>query len=355
MKYCQFLPRVVKRDGLPIHLILYVTSRCNLRCEHCFYWRKLNKGKKELSLEEMKKISRSMGRLLWLALTGGEPFLRSDLADIARIFVENNGVRHISIPTNGVFTERIVEQVERMLKENPETTLTVTVSCDGLEEMHDKIRGMKGAFKALVKTVGELKKLKRRYKNLGVSIVMTFTRTNQKEFGKAYEYLRDGLKPDEIVINLIRGEPRKPRTAKVEMGLYKEAVEQKMRDIKSGKLAYYDFGLMGKIAASRDGVMYRKIVEYKEGKGKYLACLAGRLSAVIDAEGVVYPCEILSKELGNVRDYDYDFKKLWEDKKAREVREWIWRTKCSCTHEGFLTTNILFSARTYAELLWGLI
>jgi len=350
-QYAEFLPRVVKRSGMPLYLLLYVTGRCNLKCEHCFYWRNLNKGKKELSLEEMEKISKTMGPLLWLALTGGEPFLRNDLAKIVRLWVKNNQVRHISIPTNGVFTDRIVKQVKQMLKENPKTTFSITVSCDGLEKMHDKIRGMKGAFKAMKRTVRELKKLKRGYKNLGVGMVMTFTRTNQEVFGEAYEHLRDKLKPDEIFINLIRGEPRKPKTAKVDMGLYKRAVEQKMEDVKTGKLPYYGFGLMGKVAAARDGVMHDKIVKYKQGKDRYLACLAGRLSVVISEEGVVYPCELLSKKLGSIRDYDYDFKRLWEGKRAREVRQWIWKTRCACTHECFLTTNILFSPQTYTELL----
>lgn len=354
-QYVEFLPRIVKRSGMPVYLLLYVTGRCNLKCEHCFYWKELNKKKDELSLEEIKKISRSMGPLLWLALTGGEPFLRKDLAEIVRVFVENNRVRHVSIPTNGVFTDWIIEQTAKMTKENPQTTFSVTVSCDGLEEMHDKIRGMKGGYNKMIRTVVELKRLKKKRKNLGVGMVVTFTRTNQKKFRQIYEHLRDKVKPDEIFINLVRGEPRKPGTAKVDMRLYQEVVEQKMRDVKSGRLPYYGFGLMGKVAAARDGVMHKKIVDYKQGRDKYLACLAGRLAVVMSEEGVVYPCELLDKQLGNIRDYDYDFKKLWEDKRAREVREWIWKTKCSCTHECFLTTNILFSPKMYPKLLGGLI
>lgn len=350
-QYAEFLPRIVKRSGMPVYLLLYVTGRCNLRCEHCFYWRNLNKDKPELSLKEIEKISRSMGRLIWLALTGGEPFLRQDLAKIVRVWVKNNRVRHVSIPTNGVLTEKIVKQVKQMLKDNPKTTFSITVSCDGLEKMHDKIRGMKGAFKAMKKTVKELKELKRDNENLGVGIVMTFTKTNQTEFLEAYRWLRDRLKPDEIFINLIRGKPRKPETAKVDMGLYQQVVEEKVKDIKSGKLAYYPFRLMGKLAAARDGVMHEKIVKYKQGQDKYLACLAGRLAVMINEEGMVHPCELLDKPLGNIRDYDYDFKRLWGDKRAREAREWIWKTKCSCTHECFLTVNILFSYQMYSKLL----
>ncbi|HUS51890.1 MAG TPA: radical SAM protein, partial [Candidatus Bathyarchaeia archaeon] len=164
--YLPFLPRVVKHGGLPLHLIFYVTSQCNLRCEHCFYWQNLNKKDKELSLEEIEKISSSMGPLLWLSLTGGEPFLRSDLGKIVKIFVKNNQVRHLSIPTNGYLTERIVSETEKIVSQNPKTTFSISLSCDGPEKIHDLIRGKKGAFKRMVETAKELKSLKGRLRGL---------------------------------------------------------------------------------------------------------------------------------------------------------------------------------------------
>ena len=45
-------------SSYPSHLILYVTSRCNARCKHCFYWKEIDiKKKQELSLNEIKKLS----------------------------------------------------------------------------------------------------------------------------------------------------------------------------------------------------------------------------------------------------------------------------------------------------------
>src|SRR3989344_2787013 len=354
-RYLPFLPRIINRRGLPIHLIYFVTGRCNLKCEHCFYWKELNQGKNELTLDEVEKISRSMDPLLWLALTGGEPFLRPDLPAIARTFVKNTFVRHISIPTNGFFTENIVDSVNQMLNDNPATTFSITVSCDGLEEMHDKIRGIPGSFKSLVRTVKELKRLKKRHANLGVGMTMTFTATNQHHFLDIYRHLRDEVRPDEIVFNLIRGLPKNPVTANIDLKLYRQAVKQKLTDLKTGKLPYYRFGLMGKLAAARDVVMYDRIVKYKEGRGKYTPCLAGRLSAVMDEAGVVYPCELLSFKLGNIRDFNYRWPELWETPEADEIRRWIWDTHCACTHECFLTTNIFFSPRSYTELLTQLV
>ena len=62
------------------------------------------------------------------------------------------------------------------------------------------------------------------------------------------------------------------------------------------------------------------------------------------SEGQVLPCELLiDKQIGNVRDVDYDFKKLWYSPKADEIRRYIRDTKCFCTYECFLTINILFN------------
>jgi len=73
------------------YLIFYVTNRCNFRCEFCFYYAEIEKGRKpnELSLDEIDQLTRKLGPLLQLSLTGGEPFLRKDLDEITHMFVEN--------------------------------------------------------------------------------------------------------------------------------------------------------------------------------------------------------------------------------------------------------------------------
>jgi len=63
----------------------------------------------------------------------------------------------------------------------------------------------------------------------------------------------------------------------------------------------------------------------------------------------------LPQSFGNLRDFDYDFEKIWKSQKAKKVREWILKTRCACTHECFLTTNILFSPKIYPQLLGQLV
>ena len=70
------------------------------------------------------------------------------------------------------------------------------------------------------------------------------------------------------------------------------------------------------------------------------------------ANGDIYPCELLiDRKLGNVREADYDFKKIWFGEEADEARKFIRETKCFCTYECFLTINILFNPRMMPTVL----
>ena len=99
--YSHLYKVLLKYKQLPSYFIFYPTSRCNLKCSHCFYHDSLNKRFNELTLAEIDKITQTMDPILSLILTGGEPYLRHDLDQIVRIFYENTKVPIISIPSNG--------------------------------------------------------------------------------------------------------------------------------------------------------------------------------------------------------------------------------------------------------------
>ena len=62
-------------------------------------------------------------------------------------------------------------------------------------------------------------------------------------------------------------------------------------------------------------------------------------------------CELRDDKLGNIREFDYDFRKLWLSEKAKAISEDVIKNKCFCTHECFMSTNILFNAGLYPNLL----
>ena len=86
-----------------------------------------------------------------------------------------------------------------------------------------------------------------------------------------------------------------------------------------------------------------------------LPCVAGQKMLVIGEEGDVYPCEMLSKKMGNLRNYSLNIKKLLKNKEAIQTRQFIVKSKCFCDW-GCATQNIiLFNFKTYPKLLLGLL
>src|ERR671929_823093 len=100
VQFVQLL-RSSKREKRLGTVILFVTSRCNAYCQTCFYHEELNQPG-DLTFAQIEKVSQTMPPITDLWLSGGEPTLRQDVDDIIRLFVENNGVRRVIIPTNGL-------------------------------------------------------------------------------------------------------------------------------------------------------------------------------------------------------------------------------------------------------------
>ena len=88
---------------------------------------------------------------LWIS--GGEPFLRERFVDIIDTFYKNNGITTINLPTNGLLTSRIGEWTGEILKRCPDLVIHLNFSIDGFASVHDKIRGVKGGFKKVMKSM----------------------------------------------------------------------------------------------------------------------------------------------------------------------------------------------------------
>ncbi len=348
--YFKYAKRIFIKRGLPIQLIYFVTSRCNLKCQHCFYWEKLNSQTIELSLPEIEKISKSVGDLLWLSLTGGEPFLRNDLPDIASLFYKHTGVKYITIPTNGLETARILALTEKILSLIPKSYLVIYVSLDGLEKTHDLIRNRPGSFHNALDTLRGLKRLKKKFGNLGVAILTTYLSLNQKELKDFFSFVQDHIHPDNITLNLVRGNMENESLKEFKINYCRNGVEIKKQAIASKNIPYYNFKL-AKLILAKDMVMYDLIEKiFRENRFQSL-CFAGTLSSVLSERGEIFPCELLNESMGNIREYYYDLKQLWTSTRASEIRKKIRKGKCFCTWECALNTNILFNMRYYPRLL----
>jgi MoaA/NifB/PqqE/SkfB family radical SAM enzyme len=351
LRYLPFAMKPFGGSGVPVHLTLFVTGACNLRCRHCFHFKEVADSVPGPELEQVRALADScarLGPLLWVSFGGGEPFLRRDLADLAQAFARH-GLRHLAIPTNGL-VERMEATVRSILAACPETYLSVAVSFDGPPDVHDSIRQVRGGHERSKQAVLRLRGIARETERLGVGVITTVTRENQEVLAAHVDELVRELRPDNLTINLARGTALDTSLLEVDPSRYREVVEAKRKLMREGVLPYFRYPL-AKLASARDDLMYEHIERHARGEREpHLPCTAGTLSAVVFEDGSVRPCEILPDTLGNLNDVGWRLDELWNSETAQALRRRIREQRCACTWECAQADNVLFNARSWPKL-----
>lgn len=323
----------------PTYIIFYVTARCNARCKMCFYWREIGQAEaaEELSLNEIEKISRSFGFLQYITLTGGEPSLRGDLPKIARIFDRNNRVQFISIPTNSILTDRIKEMVEEILKTTKHPYLKLCLSLDGLGKDHDEIRGVPGCFEKVVANYHNLAKLKKTVKDFEIMVNMTVSKFNKDKVKEVMDFVRQEMPLAVFDFCWTRGDAKEKESKEMTAEDYRrvsETVNQEENNFSRG------FSFARLIAANKMAA-HQIIEQILRGKKRNFSCSVGRKMVIISENGLVKPCEMLDFDFGNLRNYDYDIKKILSTEKAKEILKFIKQKKCFCTFENAIQNSLI--------------
>lgn len=336
-----------------VHLTFFITRKCNARCPFCFYLKSTefsgNKSE-ELSFDEIQKISITIGNLLWLAFSGGEIYLRDDLVEISKVFYKNNKPSIMLYPTNGLLPEVIKDKTEQILKYCKKSVIAVKLSIDGLNGEHDTLRNTPGSFDKTMQTYRMLGELLGKYPNFELGINTVFCSKNQDNMDVIIDFVK-GLKNIKThTISLMRGNLSDESYKEVDYTRYFHAIERLENNLKNKISSTYRFK-GARLKAAQDIIqrrlIYRTILEHK----RLIPCYAGRLNLVLTEMGDVYPCEILTESFGNVRDYDYDIRRIIRSEKAKEVINSITNNQCYCTHECYFMTNILFNPAIYPALL----
>ncbi len=380
LDWIRLVLRIVIRRGMPVQIVHYVTARCNLRCEHCFYKETLdapNPG--EMSLETLEKTMSEIGPVLWYSLAGGEPFLRNDLTDIIGLVQKRCRPKVFSFPTNGWFVERTFSQTLRSLQRMERGNLILFFSLDGPEEIHDAIRG-ENSYSRVIKCFERLRPLQRLYPNLYLNVVTTVTPDNASVMPEFVSDVLKDLNPNALSINLFRYHSLNHPPIPVEViDAYEEATGKYANYLTHGDVDHY--GFFGKrVLAIKEVVQKELILDVARNDTFVTPCTAGSLSYVINEDGSVAACEILESEqnlgqlsgtqrsglplsgeqsegasvvvalgtkpsTGNGSDSngEVSFRSLIRSEQAKELRSWIRDTECRCTYECAMSTNTLFS------------
>lgn len=356
-----FLARIgIMPPGHPINLTFSVTNICQSRCKTCQIWKLYKdhpeKKAEELSIAEIRKIFQSMGKTYVFNVSGGEPFIRSDFPEIIKLACQYLRPSVIHIPTNALAEKRIksnlMEILDYLKKNYPHVKLTIKPSLDHIGSKHDDIRGINGNFNKVISIFKWLKSIKKDYPFLHAELGTVVSSWNVRDIGKISKYVKT-LRPDSYRNEIAEkrsemfniGEPITPCH-----GDYKKAIDFFVREIKSqikGK-AFFQ-----RITNAFRLVYYDLAIRIMTEKKQVIPCYAGISNAHMTAYGDIWACCTLGydKSMGNLRNFDFDFKKLWNSKQAFVVRRSIYNKECHCPLANQTYSNILLDPISLSKVL----
>ena len=317
----------------PFAITLNITSKCNLACKICNI-HKLQA--KELPIDEIRDIVSAFGRnIYWYTITGGEPFLHSDLEGVCRHIIESSAPRYVTIATNGIYVDTNV--VRTICSLNKNILIFINVSLDNLEEEHDELRGGKGIYAKAVDTIENLKALNIANLRVGINTVISNYNKNRVSDILFHLFL---LGADSVSF-----EPAQLRDELHNSDCDVELTDKEMRNVFKKILNHR----AGRGTFSPKSYMRRKYYYYMANNignnSKSLPCYAGSAFYYISVDGDIWPCCVKSVKLGNLKDYGYDFSVFQHSQKVNNARKEISVRCCKCYMLNAFYINALIGSK----------
>jgi len=345
LKLSEFIP--IKT--LPYSLAISVTNRCNSKCKTCGIWKL--KNKEELTLEELQKTLKSIGKNIpWFTITGGEAFLRKDLVDIVKTICKYNNPLVLNIATNGT-VYNMYETLNNILAEcNSNIKFVINFSIDEIGKQYNRIRGI-DAYDKVIDNYNKIKKLKKKYSNLSIGVNITLSNFNINHSVFIYQFISKNLQPDSIIV-----EPATIRRNFYNEKMKFEADTQKI--IKA--LTYFIDREKRELTMKKNFNKIIKLFRLKYytitlstllHKKRAIKCFAGTSFAELLPSGDIITCGIRKEVLANIKDYDYDFKKGWYSKGAVNVKKKIKKDCCFCTMANPIYSSMILDNKMILSLI----
>ena len=325
----------------PNYAIIYIDGRCNMHCGFCIHAAVDARKTPILSPEKWGNFFRNAKSLMHLTITGGEPFLRKDFVEIIDSILKKNNIPQISINSNGFYIDRIKNFVPQLVKKYPNTEFTLSISLDGPEEIHDKVREFKGAYKRALETIDEINSL-RKNKNFYLKLASVLTKDNS--------YFMENFLDNTNKWNIDFHEIILVRDVPVEEQLVVKDMFEKLNMKQHSNSSI-------KWQKSFTGKLYKKI--YQETLKKinsdkvFSPCLAGDRLVEIFPDGIVRGCEVEKlwniSNIGNLNEGNNDIVEIIKSKKAKNFSKIA--KKCTCTFECASAINTVYDPKHWTSLI----
>ncbi len=331
-------------------LFLFVTSRCNSLCRTCFYFDKLNSAD-DLSFDQIDRIAATAPPFRKLWISGGEPVMRQELAEIVELFVSRSGVRNLNLPTNGLLPKKIFRTIDYLVERCPQLSIDLNFSLDGLGATHDTIRGVPDNFRKTLATIEEAGLRYRGVRRVRRNVASVITSENYREMVELGRRLAAGDRLDGHYFEIARGVMPDGSLGAVPL--------EELRALHRRLMPLYDryaerlFEHLPWLVRQVARVYYLGNIRFHfewhercfQGPRPWpMPCTAGETTMVIDHNGAFRACE-LRGVVGRLQDYGFDLSKALDSPQLRAEVAAIPKANCWCTHSCFLQDSSKFSAR----------
>jgi radical SAM protein with 4Fe4S-binding SPASM domain len=292
--------RDIDRRAVPIYVVWEVTLQCDLACRHCGS-RAGKERQNELTTLESLDLVRQMAELgvKEVTLIGGEAYLRDDWTEIVRAIRAHGMSATMTSGGRGLTRERTDAAAKAGLQ-------SVSISLDGLEQTHDRLRNLKGSFRAGLAALDNL-----RSAGIKVSCNTQINRLTMPELPELLELIaREGVHSWQIQLTVPMGRAAdEPDVLLQPFDLLElfpllARLKGRMDELKVRLWPGNNIGYFGPYESLLKGGMPR---------GHMASCGAGRTTIGIESDGAIKGCPSLPTEAwtgGNIR--DASLRDIWE-------------------------------------------
>jgi sulfatase maturation enzyme AslB (radical SAM superfamily) len=326
---------------VPNYVIAFVNGQCNMRCRSCCRAALSARKSGEMTPAQWAQALSGADALLHLTITGGEPFLRTDLKDLICAMLEASGVPRLSINTNGFHTGYITSTVLSVLERFPHVEFCLTVSVDGPRHVHDDLRGLEGAFAAARETIEQLGGHRDSYRNFSLRVASLLQPGNAAVL-PAFLNETDSWPVDYHELILARDVPieTQAQLASVYSALTRrQLLRASLRHARS-----VDWRI--------DCVLRQRVLDVIQGRRRASACPAGGRMVELLPNGEVRGCEVGSvwdrSVIGNVLDSGQRLIDVVASAEAARFRQHA--RGCECTFECAISCDIVFRPVNWISL-----
>lgn len=287
--YREILDKTIDKN-IPFLMQFELTSRCNLRCIHCY--NVPERGKKELSTKRIKSILDELSDegALFISFTGGEILCRKDFFEIARYARKRRFA--LRLYTNAtLITHDVADRIRDIQPLRVEISLYATNP-----HIHDRVAGVSGSYN---KTMDAINMLRKKGLNIAIKSIIMKENAQQHNRLKAFaDEIGAYFVYDHIIIPRIDGS--------------KKPLGHCMSDFEIKDLLCKN--------VKKDAVNEEKLNRLAESPDKNQPiCGAARNGACISAYGDVYPCITWRVSLGNLK--EKTFREIWNSPITNEIRD----------------------------------